>query len=192
MATDELYAAGAPRRAVHRADAATQFDEVVDLVSDGIETGRGRRGAYLHHDAVNGELRGAQGRAARRAHVGRRDPRDRRLPGASPSPTTRSSAPSTRTGRSSRWPATSSCSARTRGRSARSRPGVVRVRDAGDAPPTVPFWMGEAPARTAELSEEVSELRRRGRRLPRRAAIPTARGAWLMDDRRHRRRRRPR
>ncbi|HEX9467000.1 MAG TPA: hypothetical protein VGA11_01195, partial [Acidimicrobiia bacterium] len=38
--------------------------------------------------------------------------------------------------------------------------GVVRVRDAGTAPPTVPFWMGEAPARTAELSMEVSELRR--------------------------------
>ena len=39
--------------------------------------------------------------------------------------------------------------------------GVVRVRDAGDAPPTIPFWLGEAPARTAELSDEVSELRHR-------------------------------
>src|SRR5438445_4131306 len=38
--------------------------------------------------------------------------------------------------------------------------GVVRVRDAGNTPPTVPFWLGEAPARTVELSEEVSELRR--------------------------------
>jgi ATP-dependent Lhr-like helicase len=37
--------------------------------------------------------------------------------------------------------------------------GVVRVRDAGTAPPTIPFWMGEAPARTAELSTEVSNLR---------------------------------
>ena len=39
--------------------------------------------------------------------------------------------------------------------------GVVRVRDAGDASPTVPFWRGEAPARTQELSEEVSALRAR-------------------------------
>src|SRR5262249_8364830 len=39
--------------------------------------------------------------------------------------------------------------------------GVVRVRDAGDTPPTVPFWRGEAPARTSELSEEVSSLRGR-------------------------------
>jgi len=37
--------------------------------------------------------------------------------------------------------------------------GVMRVADAGGAPPTIPFWQGEAPARTAELSEEVSNLR---------------------------------
>ncbi len=37
--------------------------------------------------------------------------------------------------------------------------GTVRVHDAGDLPPTVPFWLGEAPARTAELSEAVSDLR---------------------------------
>ena len=35
------------------------------------------------------------------------------------------------------------------------------------APPTVPFWLGEAPARTPELSAEVSALRARGRRAPR-------------------------
>ena len=37
--------------------------------------------------------------------------------------------------------------------------GTVRVHDAGDLPPTIPFWLGEAPARTAELSEAVSDLR---------------------------------
>jgi ATP-dependent Lhr-like helicase len=37
--------------------------------------------------------------------------------------------------------------------------GIVRVVDAQGAPPSVPFWLGEAPARTAELSAEVSELR---------------------------------
>ena len=37
--------------------------------------------------------------------------------------------------------------------------GVVRVRDAHGAPPTVPFWLGEAPARSPELSREVSALR---------------------------------
>jgi ATP-dependent Lhr-like helicase len=37
--------------------------------------------------------------------------------------------------------------------------GIVRVVDAEGATPTIPFWIGEAPARTAELSEEVSALR---------------------------------
>ena len=39
-------------------------------------------------------------------------------------------------------------------------PGVVRVEDAHGAPPTIPFWLGEAPSRTLELSQELSELRR--------------------------------
>lgn len=39
--------------------------------------------------------------------------------------------------------------------------GVVRVADAQGAPPTIPFWLGEAPARTRELSGEVSTLRER-------------------------------
>ncbi|MEC4673345.1 MAG: helicase-related protein, partial [Nitrospirota bacterium] len=37
--------------------------------------------------------------------------------------------------------------------------GVMRVEDAQGAPPTIPFWRGEAPARTSELSEEVAVLR---------------------------------
>jgi ATP-dependent Lhr-like helicase len=37
--------------------------------------------------------------------------------------------------------------------------GVVRVADAKGAPPTIPFWLGEAPARTAELSAEISRVR---------------------------------
>ena len=61
----------------------------------------------------------------------------------------------------------------------RVEPGVVRVRDAGDTPPTVPFWLGEAPARTAELSEEVSALRRRVDELP--AAGRPRRGPQLAD-----------
>ena len=37
--------------------------------------------------------------------------------------------------------------------------GTVRVENAGGQPPTVPFWRGEAPARTIELSKQVGELR---------------------------------
>ncbi|HEX5190553.1 MAG TPA: hypothetical protein VFW16_13485, partial [Streptosporangiaceae bacterium] len=41
----------------------------------------------------------------------------------------------------------------------RVEPGIVRVEDAHGAPPSVPFWLGEAPGRTVELSQEVSSLR---------------------------------
>src|SRR5690349_13889170 len=41
----------------------------------------------------------------------------------------------------------------------RVEPGRVRVEDAAGAPPTIPFWLGEGPARTRELSSEVAALR---------------------------------
>ena len=50
------------------------------MLADGFATRRGRRGAYLHHDAVNGRPAGAPGRAPGGDHLGRRDPRHRRLP----------------------------------------------------------------------------------------------------------------
>src|SRR5439155_14055654 len=42
-------------------------------------------------------------------------------------------------------------------------PGVVRVADAHGLPPTVPFWFGEAPARTRELSAAIARVRVEGR-----------------------------
>ena len=44
----------------------------------------------------------------------------------------------------------------------RIEPGVVRVADAESAPPTIPFWLGEAPGRTKELAALVSEVREQG------------------------------
>ena len=41
--------------------------------------------------------------------------------------------------------------------------GTVRVEDAHGAAPTIPFWLGEAPGRSDELSQSVSRLRRRDR-----------------------------
>ena len=58
--TDELFAL-VRRAAPYTEMTREQFDEVVDLVSNGIATGRGARGAYVHHDSVNGELRGRKG-----------------------------------------------------------------------------------------------------------------------------------
>jgi ATP-dependent Lhr-like helicase len=45
----------------------------------------------------------------------------------------------------------------------RVEPGVVRVADAQGAPPTIPFWLGEGPARTDELSAAVGRIREQGR-----------------------------
>ncbi len=44
----------------------------------------------------------------------------------------------------------------------RVEPGIVRVSDAQGAPPTIPFWLGEAPSRTPELSSLVCEVREGG------------------------------
>ncbi|TML41254.1 MAG: DEAD/DEAH box helicase [Actinobacteria bacterium] len=137
-----------------------QFDEVVSLVAEGIETGRGRRGAYLHHDAVNGELRARKGARLAAAMSGGAIPEtgDYRVV-AEPDDTFVGTV-------NEDWAVESMAGdifllGTHSWQIRRVEPGVVRVRDAGDTPPTVPFWLGEAPARTAELSQEVSELRRR-------------------------------
>jgi len=51
-------------------------------------------------------------------------------------------------------------------------PGIVRVADAAGAPPTLPFWLGEAPARTRELSESLSAVRERGGDPDKLAGVP--------------------
>ncbi|PZS38226.1 MAG: DEAD/DEAH box helicase, partial [Pseudonocardiales bacterium] len=63
----------------------------------------------------------------------------------------------------------------------RVEPGVVRVVDAQGAPPSVPFWLGEAPGRTVELSEEVCALRKAvAERLG--SAGPAEATAWLREE----------
>ena len=176
--TDELFdlvRRAAPYSELTRA----QFDEVVELVSEGVETGRGRRGAYLHHDTVNGELRGRKGARLAAATSGGAIPEtgDYRVV-AEPDDTFIGTV-------NEDWAVESMAgdifllgthSWQVR----RVEPGVVRVRDAGDIPPTVPFWLGEAPARTAELSGEISELRRRvDSHLERRD--PDGARRWLME-----------
>ena len=156
--TDDLYNVvrrAAPYSQLSRA----QFDEVLELVSRGIETGRGRRGAYLHYDAVNGELRPRKGARLAAATSGGAIPEvaDYRVL-AEPDDVLVGSV-------NEDWAVESNAGdiflLGTHSWQIRKvEPGVVRVRDAGNSPPTVPFWRGEAPARTAELSAEVSALRR--------------------------------
>lgn len=135
-----------------------RFDEVLDLVADGIMTGRGRRAAWVHRDAINGELRGRRGARYVALTSGGAIPEiyDMRVV-AEPEDTFIGTV-------NEDWAMESMAGdifllGTHSWRIRQVTGGEVRVTDAGDAPPTVPFWTGEAPARTAELSEEVSRLR---------------------------------
>jgi ATP-dependent Lhr-like helicase len=169
----DLVRRAAPYSALTKAE----FEEVVDLVSEGIQTGRGRKGAYLHHDRINGELRARKGARLAAATSGGAIPEtgDYRVL-AEPDDTLVGTV-------NEDWAVESSAGdifllGSHSWQIRRVESGVVRVRDAGDTPPTVPFWLGEAPARTAELSWEVSELRRQvDERLA--AGDPDGALAWL-------------
>jgi ATP-dependent Lhr-like helicase len=147
------------RRAAPYADLSReQFDEVLTLVSEGITTGRGRRMAYLHRDQVNGQVRARRGARLAALTSGGAIPEsgDYRVlmqPGDTFVGTINEDfAIESMQGDvfllgTHPW------------RILQVTNGVVRVADAAGERPTVPFWLGEAPGRTAELSGEVSELR---------------------------------
>ncbi|MGD0313868.1 MAG: DEAD/DEAH box helicase [Acidimicrobiales bacterium] len=147
------------RRAAPYADLSRDtYDQVIDLVSWGIPTGRGRRGAHLHHDAVNGRLRARRGARLAALTSGGAIPEtgDYRVvldpDGVTVGSVHEDFAVEATAGDifllgTHSW------------RVVKVETGTVRVVDAGDLPPTIPFWLGEAPARTAELSEEVGALR---------------------------------
>jgi ATP-dependent helicase Lhr and Lhr-like helicase len=150
----ELVRRAAPFEQLSRGD----FDDVVELVSEGIATGRGRRAAYLHRDRVNGRLKGRRGARLAALTSGGAIPElgDYRVV-AEPDDTLVGSV-------NEDWAIESMAGdvfllGTTSWRIRRVEPGTVRVVDAQGAPPSVPFWLGEAPGRTEELSGEVSELR---------------------------------
>ncbi len=134
------------------------FEEVLDLVSDGVATGRGRQGAYLHRDRVQHRLHGRRGARLAALTSGGAIPEsgDYRVL-AEPDDTLVGTV-------NEDWAIESTAGdifllGSTSWRILRVGSGTVRVADAKGAPPSVPFWLGEAPARTKELSEEVSLLR---------------------------------
>src|SRR5439155_797877 len=62
--------------------------------------------------------------------------------------------------------------------------GVVRVADAHGQPPSIPFWLGEGPSRTAELSAEIADLRETGHdaeSLQRDLALPPEAAIQIAD-----------
>src|SRR5580692_3566838 len=137
-----------------------EFDEVITMLSEGINARRGRYGAYLHRDRVNGRVRARRGSRLAAITSGGAIP-DNALytvvsepEGAHVGTVDEDFAVESLRGDimllgNSSW------------RIRRVEAGRVLVEDAKGAPPNVPFWRGEAPARTRELSEQVAELRQK-------------------------------
>jgi ATP-dependent Lhr-like helicase len=135
-----------------------EYMAVVRMLADGFSTRRGRRSAYLHRDAVNGQLRARKGTRLTALTCGGAIPdnADYRVvlePSGIPVGTLNEDfAIESMTGDIFQLGNTSY-------RILKVEPGIVRVDDAKGAPPTIPFWLGEAPARTDELSAAVSRMR---------------------------------
>jgi ATP-dependent helicase Lhr and Lhr-like helicase len=154
---DELYELvrrAHPYRHLERAEC----DEVVAMLTRGFETRRGRRGALLHHDAVHGRVRGRRGARMTAITSGGAipdnadyrvvlEPEDTFIGTVNEDFAVESMAGDIFQLGNMSW------------RILRVQRGVVRVEDARGQPPTIPFWFGEAPSRSAELSEAVAEVR---------------------------------
>jgi ATP-dependent Lhr-like helicase len=155
---DELFALfkGAyPYRDLQRAE----VDDVVHMLAEGFTTRRGRRGALVHYDAVNRRIRGRRGARLVALTSGGTipDTADYTVllePQSQPVGTINEDfAIESLQGDVFQLGNTSY-------RILRVEQGTVRVEDAHGQPPSIPFWLGEAPGRSDELSQGVSRLRR--------------------------------
>ncbi len=136
------------------------FDSILEMLSEGIAARRGRYGAYLHRDRVNGKLRARRGARLAAMTSGGAIP-DNSLytvvaepEGIAVGTVDEDFAVESMAGEvmllgNSSW----------RIRRIETKAGRMLVEDAHGAPPGIPFWRGEAPARTQELSAHVGELR---------------------------------
>ncbi len=154
---DDLFRAvrrAYPYRNLARAD----FDEIVEMLSEGIVSARGRNAAYLHRDGVNGVLRARRGSRLAAITSGGAIPENSLY-------TVVAQPEGTIVGTVDEDFAVESLAGdimllgNTSWRIRRVQSGSVLVEDAQGAPPNIPFWRGEAPARTDELSAHVSALR---------------------------------
>jgi ATP-dependent helicase Lhr and Lhr-like helicase len=136
------------------------FDEVLIMLSEGIASQRGRYGAYLHHDRINRKVRARRGARLAAITSGGAIP-DNALfsvvaepDGGSVGTVDEDFAVESLAGDIMLLGNTSWRIRRVEGKTSR-----MLVEDAHGAPPNIPFWRGEAPARSAELSQQLGELR---------------------------------
>ncbi|MGB6199957.1 MAG: DEAD/DEAH box helicase [Candidatus Acidiferrales bacterium] len=154
---DDLFAL--VRRAYpYRNLARAEFDEILEMLSNGIAARRGRYGAYLHRDQVNRRLRGRRGSRLAAITSGGAIP-DNALYTviAEPEHIVVGTVDEDFAVESLRGDII--LLGNTSWRIRRVQSGSVLVEDAHGAAPNIPFWLGEAPGRTAELSTQVAEIR---------------------------------
>jgi ATP-dependent helicase Lhr and Lhr-like helicase len=137
-----------------------EFESILSMLADGITARRGRYGAYLHRDRVNGRVRGRRGARLAAITSGGGIP-DNALYTvvAEPEGTVVGTVDEDFAVESLRGDIM--LLGTTSWRIRRVHAGHVLVEDAHGAAPNVPFWRGEAPARTHELSAQVAALRAR-------------------------------
>ena len=175
MGCSALLRGAYPYRNLTRED----FDACVRMLAEGFSTRRGRRGALLHHDAVNKMLRPRKGARLTAITSGGAIPdnADYRVmlePEVSLVGTVNEDfAVESLQGDVFQLGNTSY-------RILRVERGTVRVEDAHGQPPSIPFWLGEAPGRTMELSAAVSRICARDRAAARRERR-LRRSPWLME-----------
>ncbi len=156
---DELYAlvrSAYPYRNLPRVD----LDSVIEMLSEGIATSRGRSSALLHRDGVNRRVKGRRGARLTAITSGGAIPENANY-------TVIAEPEGKVVGTLDEDFAVESLAGDVfllgthSWRIRRVEAGRVRVDDAHGAAPTIPFWLGEAPGRSSELSAEVSRLRQR-------------------------------
>jgi ATP-dependent helicase Lhr and Lhr-like helicase len=151
---------GVMRRAYpYRNLSRARFDELIALLTNGIESSRGRYGAYLLHDAINGRLNPRRGARMIAISNGGAIP-DVALYNVILQPEGSQIATLDEHFAVDSGPGDVILLGNTSWRVQRvEAAGRVLVEDAHGAPPTLPFWFGEAPQRTGVLSDGVGELR---------------------------------
>jgi ATP-dependent Lhr-like helicase len=137
------------------------YESILEMLCEGIAARRGRYGAYLHRDRVNGKLRARRGSRIAAITSGGAIP-DTALftVVAEPEGIVVGTLDEDFAVESNKGDVMLLGNTSWMIRRVETNAGRVLVQDAHGAPPSVPFWRGEAPARTEELSLHVAELRR--------------------------------
>ncbi|MGC2196034.1 MAG: DEAD/DEAH box helicase [Terriglobales bacterium] len=138
------------------------YHSILEMLSEGIAARRGRYGAYLHRDRVNGKLRARRGSRLAAITSGGAIPDNALFTVvAEPEGIVVGTVDEDFAVESNKGDVMLLGNTSWMIRRVESNSGRVLVQDAHGAPPSVPFWRGEAPARTEELSSHVAELRQK-------------------------------